>query len=43
MFSGRTIYILGPLQLAADRNLSLSGLVQEYLWKALTDQSPSMP
>jgi hypothetical protein len=29
--------------LAAERNLSPSELVQEYLWKALTDQSPSMP
>jgi hypothetical protein len=29
--------------LAAERHLSPSELVQEYLWKALTDQSPSMP
>jgi hypothetical protein len=29
--------------LAAERNLSPRELVQEYLWKALTDQSPSMP
>jgi hypothetical protein len=29
--------------LAAERNLSPSELVQEYLWKALTDQSPLMP
>jgi hypothetical protein len=29
--------------LAAERNLSPSELVQESLWKALTDQSPSRP
>ena len=29
--------------LAADRDLSPSELVQEYLWKALNDQSPSRP
>ncbi len=29
--------------LAAERNLLPSELVQEYLWKALIDQSPSMP
>jgi hypothetical protein len=29
--------------LAAERNLSPSELVQEYLWKALTDQSSSTP
>jgi hypothetical protein len=28
---------------AAERHLSSSELVQEYLWKALPDQSPSMP
>jgi hypothetical protein len=28
---------------AAERNLSPSELVQEYLWKVLTDQLLSMP
>jgi hypothetical protein len=47
-FVAGTLWILDAIKdqisaRAAERNLSASELVQEYLWKALTDQSPSMP